>query len=156
MTRFLKRFRRSEQGAAIIEMGIAAPFLVVLGLGTFELGNSYYHYHLISTGLHDAARYLARVDDFEASASIANAKQLALYGQFGSTVKRVSWWRAEDISVTPVTFANASGTYRGGDPIKVVRVSTNVTHPGLGFFSAIGIGQAFRINIFHEERHIGD
>lgn len=165
MKRVLRQLRKQDSGAATIEMAIVAPFLIALGLGTFEFAKIYYDYHLISTGIHDAARYLARVDNPQDTTAVSNAKNLAVYGQIGGTVKRVSWWRVEDVAVpNPRLVANNfnSGTglfdYRGESQIKIVRVATtaNLAHPGLGFFGALGLTQPYRINLFHEERHIGD
>ncbi len=172
MRRAIRRWAKDEKGAAVLETGIVAPFLIVLGLGTFEFGNAFYHYHLMSTGLHDAARYLARTDD--PIGKQVCGKQLAVYGRMlppddpaadcGSltATKRVSWWRVEDVSVSLVAYANpvdaltGNTTYRGGATINVVRVATNVSDPGFGFFSAIGLKAPVKINVFHEERHIGD
>lgn len=168
----IRRWARDEKGAAVLETGIVAPFLVVLGLGTFEFGNAFYHYHLISTGLHDAARYLARTDD--PIGKQVCGKQLAVYGKMSppesaaadcpslSATKRVSWWRVEDVTVTLVSYANpvdvntGNSAYRGGATINVVKVATNVSDPGFGFFTAIGLKKPIQINVFHEERHIGD
>ena len=170
MLRLIRKFRKSERGASILEMAVVSPFLIFLGLGTFEFGLTFYHYHLISTGLRDGARYLARVNDPVAEAN--KGKEIAIFGQIGGTVRRVHWWGAGvDPSTTNLNvvvlrtdkvFENAPdpttglSPYRGGDPIVIIRLSTDVNHPGLGFLPILGITTPFRINIFHEERFIGD
>lgn len=153
-------FCKDDKGASLVEMTLVTPFLVFLGLGVSEFGHTLYHQHLITTGLHDASRYLARFDDPLAAA--ADAKDIAVTGSIGGTEKRVSWWNTSDITVTIQNIANPIDSttglrpYRGTDPLKVVRVATSVDHPGLGFLSVIGISSPLTINVHHEERVIGE
>jgi len=153
-------FCKDDRGASLVEMTLVTPFLVFLGLGISEFGHTFYHQHLITTGLHDASRYLARFDDPLAAA--ADAKDIAVTGSIGGTDKRVSWWNTSDITVTIQNIANPIDSttglrlYRGTDPLKVVRVATSVDHPGLGFLSAIGISSPLTISVYHEERVIGE
>lgn len=153
-------FFKDERGASLIEMTLVTPFLVFLGLGIAEFGQTFYHQHLITTGLRDASRYAARFPDPLAAA--ADAKDIAMTGSVGGIEKRVSWWNAGDITISvqdvanPINAATGERTYRGADPIKVVRVATSVNHPGLGFLSVLGISSPITINVQHEERVIPD
>ncbi len=153
-------FCKDDRGASLVEMTLVTPFLVFLGLGISEFGQAFYHQHLITTGLHDASRYLARFDDPLAAA--ADAKDIAVTGSIGGTEKRVSWWNTGDITVTiqntanPIDSTTGLRLYRGTDPLKVVRVATSVDHPGLGFLSVIGISSPLTISVYHEERVIGE
>ena len=153
-------FCKDDRGASLVEMTLVTPFLVFLGLGISEFGHTFYHQHLITTGLHDASRYLARFDDPLSAA--ADAKDIAVTGSIGGTDKRVSWWNTGNITVTIQNIANPIDSttglrlYRGTDPLKVVRVATSVDHPGLGFLSVIGISSPLPINVHHEERVIGE
>ena len=154
----VKKLSNDRQGAALVEFTVVLPFLLVLGFGVFEFGNLLYGYHLINTGIEDAARYLSRVDDPNAKA--AQAKELAVYGQIGGSSKRVAWWNVGDITVAVTPIANpvdpgtGTRTYRGPDPIQVVRVSTTATYPGLGFLSLLGLGSSISVSAFHEQRVI--
>jgi hypothetical protein len=160
MRRLIRKFRKSERGASIVEMAVVSPFLVFLSLGALDFSLCFYHYHLMSAGLRDGVRYLARVDD--PAADQEKGKQIAIFGEIGGTVKRVSWWEVGNITFNMVAIANpidgatGSPTYRGGDPIYKVRLATDINHPGVGFLPIMGITTPFRINIFHEERFIGD
>jgi len=153
-------FCKDDRGASLVEMTLVTPFLVFLGLGVSEFGHTFYHQHLITTGLRDASRYLARFDDPLAAA--ADAKDIAVTGSIGGTDKRVSWWNTGNITVTIQNIANPIDSttglrlYRGTDPLKVVRVATSVDHPGLGFLSVIGISSPLTISVYHEERVIGE
>ena len=156
----LKRIWRDRRGAAVVEMTLVTPFLVFLGLGVAEFGQALYHQHLITSGLRDAARYLARFDDPLAAA--ADGRALAATGQITGGTNRVAWWGPGNVTVTLSNIANpidentGSRQYRGGATISVVRVATNVDHPGLGFLSLLGITSPLGINVAHEERVIGD
>jgi hypothetical protein len=147
-----------RKGAALVEFTVMAPFLLVLGLGVIELGNALYGHQLILAGVRDAARYLSRVDDPNALAS--DAKQLAVYGEIGGSTKRVSWWNVANVNVAVTSIANpidtATGerTYRGGEQIQIVRVSTSATYPGVGLLGFLGLGASLSVNAFHEERVI--
>lgn len=150
----LRTFSSDRRGAAIVEFTIVLPFLLVLGLGVFEFGNLLYGYHVITTGLRDSARFLARHDD--PMTVQQKAKELAVYGEIGGTTRRLSWWNVGDITVTPRSIPNETRTYRGPDEIKIVKVSTNTVYPGLGLFSVIGLAPTLTFSTFHEERVIGD
>ena len=156
----LKRLRSDGSGAALIEFTILAPLLLLLGLGVFEFGNVLYGHHLVNTGVHDAARYLARVDDPTASA--ASAKELAVYGQIGGSAKRVAWWTTSDVAVSltsipnPIDEVTGARAYRGPDPIRIVRVTATATYPGLGFLTYLGLGSALTFSLYHEERVISE
>ena len=74
----------------------------------------------------------------------------------------MSWWNVGDVAVSVANIANpvdpdtGARTYRGPDPIRVVRVATSATYPGLGLFAVLGMARTLAINTFHEERVIGD
>lgn len=156
MLRLLARFRRENCGASLIEFTLVAPLLLVLGMGTLELGMAFYGHHVITTGVHDAARYLARLDDPMASA--AAGRTLAVTGEVGGSAQRLSWWPSGTVSVATASIANpvdgvtGDRTYRGPDPIKVVRVTSTASYPGFGVLSFLGLGSALTISAFHEER----
>ena len=61
-TRRLKYHWRDDAGSALLEGAIVVPFLFTLVLGTLEFSYFFYQQHLVSTGVRDAARYLARTD----------------------------------------------------------------------------------------------
>ena len=58
--RGLRSLWRNDEGSALIEGAIIVPFLLVLVLGVFEFSWLFYQQHLISTGINDGARYVAR------------------------------------------------------------------------------------------------
>lgn len=160
MLRILSRFGVERHGAPLVEFTLVTPLLLLLGLGMFEFGNALYGHHVISTGVHDAARYLARLDD-PVGGQVAG-KELAVMGQIAGITPRLSWWALGDVTVTTADVANpidvntGARTYRGPDPIKIVRVTATASYPGLGFLTFLGLGSALTFSVYHEERVIGD
>ena len=167
ISRFKYQFSNSERGASIIEMAVVTPFVLTLGLGIFEFGNILYQYQLIHSGVRDASRYLARfkipeLPSDQITLLETQARNLATRGTIDTTGDvRVSWWGAEQISITYPTIENPidadSGTrsYRGGDQITIVRISTTATYNELGFLGVLGL-EAPSVSSTHEERLIGD
>lgn len=144
----------------MVEMAAVTPFLVMLGLGIFEFGNYFYNHHIITTGIRDAARYLARFDD--PLAQSAQGEQLAVTGEIAGGQHRIAWWNAGHVITTlrdidnPLDPITGERPYRGKDPISIVQVSTNVNYGGLGFLNTLGLGATLNITVFHEERVIGE
>jgi len=152
---------RDRSGTSLVETAIVLPFVLVLGFGVIEYGNALYLNHQIETGVRDAARYLARHKDPLSYAD--EAKQLALTGSTtGDEDKRVPEWKDSDITITLLDFANpvdettGERAYRGGDPIRTVRVSTDFSYEGLGGLNMLGSTSALNFSVSHEERVIGE
>jgi Flp pilus assembly protein TadG len=156
----MNRLRRDERGASLIETALVLPFLLTLGLGVFEFGNLLYKYHLIATGVRDAARYLARFDN--PASKETEAKQLAVTGSITGGSPRVVWWSTSQVAVNYTNVPNdpdpvtGERPYRGGNTITIVRVSTSVPYGGIGFLSFLGLGSTINFSLFHEERKIGE
>ncbi len=151
---------RDCRGAAFLEMAVLTPVLVLLAAGVFEFGRVLYHHQLIETGVRDAARYLSRRPN--PSADEAAATELAVMGRIGGTTQRVSWWPSTGVAYAYTTLANpingATGerTYRGPDPIRMVRVTASATYPGFGMLRVMGITSGSAVSFSHQERIIGE
>jgi Flp pilus assembly protein TadG len=158
MLRLFSSLRRDQKGASLVEFTILSPLVLTLGFGILEFGNALYGHHVITTGVHDAARYLARFTT--PSAHYADAKNLAVTGAVAGTTQRLSWWNASAVTIAMTTVANpidpstGERTYRGPDPLSVVRVSTTATYPGFGLLSYLGLGSSLTMTVYHEERVI--
>ena len=173
------RFLRDRDGAAMVEMAAILPFLLALGCGVFEFGAFFYQYQQVESGVRDAARYMARVSDTSSAspcgtsgctspcdpgvlaAKVNNAKDIAVMGSIGGATQRVSWFTEANVTVDYTTvIANPliSGypTYRGSTGgIRIIKVSTASSYPGVGFLSFLGLGSALTVNLSHQERCIG-
>jgi Flp pilus assembly protein TadG len=162
---FALRLRRDEDGSALVEGAILLPILVVLFVGIFEFSWFFYQQHLITLGVRDAARYLARMSDpCEPTAPLwaaaeARARNLAATGSIDGGAARVNGWTAAMVTAKCRPIANVIDldglpSYRGGPAVFVVTVSTRFRDPTLGFFGLLGL-DAPQISASHSERVIG-
>ena len=157
--RILQSLWRNGEGSALIEGAIVVPFLLVLVLGVFEFSWLIYQQHLISTGIHDAARYIAQSANPSDLTIQRRAKNLATTGAIDGDTARVRGWTARDVSISyssvenPVD-VNGSTTFRGGAVIRSVTVSTTFSVPSLGFFGFLGLKPP-ALTVSHQERVIG-
>jgi Flp pilus assembly protein TadG len=157
--RGLRSLRRNDEGSALIEGAIIVPFLLVLVLGVFEFSWLIYQQHLISTGIHDGARYIARSANPNDRTIQNNAKKLATTGAIDGDTARVRGWTTRDVNITYAPVNNSVGVdgmpaFRGGAVIQNVTVSTTFTVPSLGFFGFLGLKPP-ALTVSHQERVIG-
>ena len=61
--RLLRIIWSDLRGTALIEGAIMLPMLFVVFFGVFEFSWYFYQQHRVSTGIRDAARYIARSDN---------------------------------------------------------------------------------------------
>jgi TadE-like protein len=163
--RMAQALRRDCKGSALVEGAVVVPVLIMLLFGVYEFSWFFYQQHVISTGLRDAARYLARSHDpcdFASpiwGAAQESAKNLAATGSIGGGPARVKGWTAAMVvprcgQVDNSPPARGQSAYRGGLAIYVVTVSTRFTDPSLGFFGLFGLPLPI-ISVSHSERAIG-
>jgi hypothetical protein len=167
----VRRLRRDQSGAALLEMTVVMPFLLFLGFGLFEFSNALYQYHVITVGVREAARFAAGLPIPDPVVQGENcsdplvtpvgcAKLVAVTGDIeAGGAKKVEWWDTDDITITYPTVENTDlggglSSYRGGTQITVVKVETTATYSGLGFLTTLGL-EPFTITTGHEERHYG-
>jgi Flp pilus assembly protein TadG len=152
------RIRRSvwddSEGTATVEAAFILPVLFFLVFGVFEFSWLFYQKHLISTGIYDAARYIARSVNPNDETIKQDAKYLATTGAIDGNTLRVRGWTANDVEISYTFINNPAGdngltNFRGGAVIESVTVSTTFKVPSLGFFGTPN----FRVS--HQERVIG-
>ena len=157
--RIVQSLWRDGEGSALIEGAIIMPVLLILALGVFEFSWLIDQQHLISTGIHDAARYIAQSANPNDLTIQKRAKNLATTGAIDGDTARVRGWTARDVNISyssvenPVD-VNGSTTFRGGAVIRSVTVSTTFTVPSLGFFGFLGLKPP-ALTVSHQERVIG-
>ena len=157
--RILQSLWRNGEGSALIEGAILVPVLLVLVLGVFEFSWLIDQQHLISTGIHDAARYIARSVNPNDLTIQKNAKKLAITGAIDGDTARVRGWTTHDVNITYASVNNPVGAkgltpFRGGAVIQSVTVSTTFTVSALGFFGFLGLKPP-ALTVSHQERVIG-
>lgn len=150
----------SSRGAAAAEMALVTPLLLVIMVGSAELGNFFYNEHLLDKAVRDGARYAARqsFSYYGTSSScasptdatlIGNIKTLVMTSLLSGGTNRLGNWNASTITVsaacsTTVSSQTMSGIYANrtaGAP--VVTVSATVPYSpiiGAAFgFSGAGL-----------------
>jgi Flp pilus assembly protein TadG len=157
--RILQSLWRNSEGSALVEGALVLPILCMLVFGVFEFSWLFYQQHLISTGIRDAARYLARTATPNDLMIQTGAKNLATTGAIDGNTARVGGWWTRDVDITYASVDNPVGVngltpFRGGAVIQSVTVSTSFAVPSLGFFGLLGLKPpAFTVS--HQERVIG-
>lgn len=183
LTGWTRRLWRSTRGAALVEMSIILPVLLILFTGFVEFGRALHHNHVIDKSARDAARFLARQPtsgafetdcsvDPPAGSALEQAKHLAIYGSTADTGEPlISYWedgsgdpRYATVCVegpddtTAVTLTVDGETFT----VRVVRVNIELAYDDaglLGFLDAVVPGATltgFLMGASHEERHIGE
>jgi Flp pilus assembly protein TadG len=161
----MRSLLRDVKGSALVEGALLIPVLFVLMYGVYDFSWFFYQQQLVSTGVRDAARYLARSPAFCDAASPDRvtqedgAKNLAVAGAIGGGPARVPGWTANMIAVTCTSVANPIGAdglkmYRGGPFINIVTVSTRFAESSLGFFGLLRLSVPV-ISMSHSQRVIG-
>src|SRR5262249_11564069 len=133
---------RDSEGSALMEGALLLPVLLTFVLGVLEFSWLFDQQHLISTGIHDAARYLARSANPNDLTIQKDAKILATTGSIDGKVPRVRGWTMRDIKITFTSTQNPVGAngvtrFLGGTVISRPKVSTSFTMPTLRLFEAV-------------------
>lgn len=149
--RFLKRFLAAEQGAALVEAAVILPVFLTLVGGVYEFGFFLYQEQLATSGIRDAARYLALTADPTSVTNQSSARNLAVSGSISGGKPRVAGWETSDVSVSITSIDNATGSYGGGSVVQVVTVSTSFAGHTLGFLGLLGL-KSPTISAYHQER----
>jgi Flp pilus assembly protein TadG len=157
--RALRSIWRDHDGSALVEGAVLLPVLFVLVFGVFEFSWLTCQEHLISTGICDAARYIAHSTNPNDPTIKKDAKYLATTGAVDGDTPRVNGWTPDDVEISysftnNLTNEDGLPNFRGGSVIESVTVSTTFTVPSLGFFGMLGLTPP-TLNISHQERVIG-
>jgi adhesin HecA-like repeat protein len=152
--RALKSILRADGGAALVEGAIILPVFLALVGGVYEFGFFLYQEQLVTSGIQDAARYLAFSSDPTSVTTQIEAGNLAVTGSMNGGPSRVTGWSTSNVSVTISSVDNSTGTYSGGSRVQLVTVSTSFLDPTLGFLALLGLNPP-TISISHQDRVVG-
>jgi Flp pilus assembly protein TadG len=160
-TRLAASVWRDDEGSVLIEATILMPFLVTLMFGVFEFSWYFHKQQLVESGVRDAARYLARVQDVaegsnpcSSGTDVTNAQNIAVYGTTTGGTARVPGWTTGSVNISCTTFNNSGATYDGGSTIYLINATTNFADPALGYFGMLGLTLP-NLSASHSERSIG-
>lgn len=135
-------FRRDDCGSSAVEMALVTPMLLVLMLGSFELGKFFLDEHTLAKAMEDGARFASRQPFTEytgcapSSTVVQNTRNVSRTGQVASGgTPRLNYWTNQatiTVSVTCDTTGTYSGIYKGGSlGAPVVTVSAAVPYTPL-------------------------
>lgn len=147
--RFLRRLFAAESGAALVETAVILPVFLTLVGGVYEFGFFLYQEQLVTSGVRDAARYLALSADPTSATNQSNARNLAVSGSISGGTPRVVGWETSDVSVSITSIDNA--TFGSGPVVQIVTVSTNFAGHTLGFLGLLRL-KSPTISAYHQER----
>jgi Flp pilus assembly protein TadG len=155
-----RRMGHDQSGAAVVEMALIAPFMIVLMFGCVELGNYFYCEHVVVKAVRDGARYASRQgfvnftcpDQIDATTA-DNTKRVTRTNQVASGgSSRLPGW-TNDSTVAVTVTCDDSGTYNsffdGLTEIPVVKVSATV--PYASIFGEIGF-PSIGLNLYAESQ----
>ena len=157
--RTVRSIWRDHAGSALVESAVLLPVLFLLVFGVFEFSWLICQQHLISTGICDAARYIAHSTNPNDPTIKKDAKYLATTGAIDGDTPRVNGWTPDDVEISYSFTSNLTNedglpNFRGGNVIESVTVSTTFIVPSLGFFGMLGLTPP-TFSISHQERVIG-
>jgi Flp pilus assembly protein TadG len=150
--RWTARLRDDDRGSALIEGAVLMPFLCALFFGVFEFSFYFYQQHLMSTGVADAARYIARSCNPNDATVQANAKNIATMGMTSGGTNRVAGWDPAEVTVAIVPNVDPGTAYRGSHT--VVTVTGSFPYATLGFWGFFGFSTP-AVQVVHSERYVG-
>ena len=84
---------RRQRGIAMVEFAIVLPLLMLIMLGTAELGRAFYQYNTLNKAVRDGSRYLANtainattgVINLDLDNKRANTQKLVVFGNTAGT-----------------------------------------------------------------------
>lgn len=125
----LKRFRRSEGGAAVVEFVLCLPLMILFFGIMIEFGRLYWGYQSTISGVRDASRYLARIAPIDIcltggslSGYEATLKTMIENDRSGTPVLP----KQMTVDTVTATYSCVAGTYRTS-PAPVATVAAQVT-----------------------------
>jgi Flp pilus assembly protein TadG len=147
-------------------MALTMPILLVLMLGSFELGNYFLSEHVVQKGVRDAARYAARLKLVEDDGTVnfsctgptlgagaeQNIQRVARTGDPAGTTTRLRGWTSDAMTTVTLTCDTNAGDpyvnhgvfngYPNSGAVPIITVSATV--PYTTFFGMLGIGALTR------------
>jgi Flp pilus assembly protein TadG len=143
--------KRSERGSATIEFLVILPiFLGALAI-SFEFGHGLWAHQIVTKGVRDATRYLARVP--LTATNIAYAQNLAETGSITGTAANFPWSASATVTINQHALDYSSSNFRRSGSVIEIEAKVPVTLTMLNFF---GMGTAVTLDVKDQARWIGE
>ena len=106
-------FASDRNGAAMLELALVLPVVMLIGFGAIEFGNLIYKDHLLWNGVRDGARYYAGLayDSTNATQTTnheTDAKNIAVTGVTSGGTARVTGWTTSQVTIAYSAIANTA------------------------------------------------
>lgn len=105
-----------QRGAALVELALVIPFLLVMAMLVAEFGRAIYQYNTLTKSVRDAARYLTMQTP---GTHVTEAQNLVVYGTTGSGTAAL----APGLTTTMVSATWPTTQLGLNPPISTVRVT---------------------------------
>jgi Flp pilus assembly protein TadG len=150
------RFRDDRKGLAFVEFALVAPIMLVLFIAVAEGGRVLHHHSIITKGVRDASRYLARMADPLDPVHQTTTENLVLRGAFDGAAPLLLGYCTSGctVAITTAEIDNSGDLYRDGPTVTTVTVTATVAYRG-GFFPGWWFDSA-TLTATHNQRHIGE
>lgn len=138
---------RRQKGAALIELALVLPLLILLSVMVTEFGRAFYYYNTLAKSLRDAVRFLSVQDPSAASAEpgvITRARNMVVYGVPTPALNASPL--VPGLSLANVPESNIAWTWTATTP-RYRMVSIEVT----GYHFQPLIGQAFGVSLVNAQ-----
>ncbi|MEN2429859.1 TadE/TadG family type IV pilus assembly protein [Comamonas sp. F1-6] len=73
----MRKYQHRQQGAALIELALSIPFMIMLSMIVIEFGRALYEYNTVTKSVRDAVRYLSAKTP---NTLCPDAQNLVVYG----------------------------------------------------------------------------
>ena len=141
------RPERSQKGAALIELALVLPLLILLSVMGTEFGRAFYYYNTLAKSLRDAVRFLSVQDPSAAStepAVLTQARHMVVYGVPTPALDALPL--VPGLSLSNVPESNIAWTWTDTTP-RYRMVSIQIT----GYNFQPLIGRAFGLSLVNEQ-----
>ena len=151
----------------MVEMALVTPLLLIILMGSFELGNYFLDEHALVKAVRDGARFAGRQDfsNFACSGSpggtvVADTRNVVMTGLTSGGTNRLPLWVPSSITITQACATAAGGTplsgiYRGAAN-GATTVTVSATVPYLPLLSSFGFrGTGLNLNASQQAAVMG-
>lgn len=150
----LRVLRQDRRGVAAIEAALLLPLLTLAGFGVIDASLLLLQNHKMENGLAAAGNYLSKAPN--PNSVEVQAKRLATTGHVKAGGKAlIAGWSDAAVTITYRSVSNNAGNYRGGNNVRVVRLTSQTPYQGLGLIKAISGGSLF-LKASYENRLVSE
>ena len=138
----LRRLKRDESGAALVELAISLPLMLIIFATAIEGARLMWSFEAANTGVRDASRYLARRTPLDiCTGGAIPLSNDALRDRIREQVNGSRWFPSKiTVNSAATNLSCVAGSYRiSPAPVVEVSASVSVAFPFASVFSLAGV-----------------